>query len=158
VSARGRFKNVAAIGALVVLGSLLCGPGVFAQDEFRLSDLGGGALTSSDLDRGATVLVVWASWSPRGRDINDRVNAIAARWGSRARVATVNFQEDRGAVESFLATRPINAPVYLDLNGDFARKHAVTSLPGLLVFVDGRAVFRGKLPDDPDRVLTQALP
>lgn len=157
MNAMSRAKSVVAFGIVVILAAL-CGPGAFAQDDFRLPGQDGGELTSADLDRGATVLVVWAGWSPRCRDIAQRVNAIAGRWGSRARVATVNFQEDRGAVESFLAGKGMNAPVYLDSNGAFARKHAVTTLPGLLVFVDGRSVYSGKLPEDPDRVLTQVLP
>ena len=149
-------KIVAVIGILVVLASLFS-PGAFAQDDFRLPGQNGGELTSADLDRGATVLVVWAGWSPRCRDIPERVNALAGRWSSRARVATVNFQEDRAAVESFLAGKGMSAPVYRDSDGAFARKHAVTTLPGLLVFVDGRSVYSGKLPDDPDRVLAQVL-
>jgi thiol-disulfide isomerase/thioredoxin len=156
VNAMSRAKSVAAIGILAVLAAL-CSPGAFAQDDVRLPGQNGGELTSADLDRGVTVLVVWASWSPRCRDIPERVNAIAGRWSSRARVATVNFQEDRAAVEAFLAGKGMSAPVYLDSNGAFARKHAVTTLPGLLVFVDGRSAYSGKLPDDPDRVLTQLL-
>ena len=147
--------RVVTIGILVVLATL-CSSGAFAQD-FRLPGQNGGELTSADLDRGTTVLVIWASWSPRCRDIQERVNAIAGNWSSRARVATVNFQEDRAAVESFLAGKGMNAPVYLDANGAFARKHSVTTLPGLLVIVDGRTVYGGKLPDDPEQVLAQVL-
>jgi hypothetical protein len=33
----------------------------------------------------------------------------------------------------------------------------VTNLPGLLVFKDGEAAYRGKLPDDPDQVISQIL-
>lgn len=127
-------------------------------DAFRLPGYQGGELTTADLDRGATVLVVWASWSPRCRDIVEKVNALTAAWSGRARVVTVNFQEDRAAVDAFLNGKGLSAPVFLDADGAFARRHAVTTLPGLLVFVEGRAAYSGKLPDDPEKVLSQVLP
>jgi thiol-disulfide isomerase/thioredoxin len=114
-------------------------------------------LTESDLARGTTIIVVWASWSPRCRDIVERVNPLAERWGGKARVVTVNFQEDRGAVETFLRGKSLRAPVYLDGDGAFSKRHAVTTLPGLLVFVNGRVAYGGRLPEDPDRVLASAV-
>lgn len=121
-----------------------------------LSCLGGGSLSDSDLARGTTVVVVWASWSPRSRDIVDRVNALASRWGGQARVVTVNFQEDRGAIEGKLG-KGFNVPVCLDADGAFCRKHGIATLPGLLVVRDGKAVYHGKLPEDPDKVLADLL-
>ena len=129
-----------------------------AEGGLRLSGYQGGELTSADLDRGTTVLVVWAGWSPRCREIVERVNAIAEGWSGRARVVTVNFQEDRSAVDAFLSGKSLSAPVFLDTDGAFARRHSVTTLPGLLVFVDGQAVFSGKLPEDPQKLLQQVLP
>jgi thiol-disulfide isomerase/thioredoxin len=128
-----------------------------AQEGTRLAGLGGEVLSQSDLDRGATVLVVWASWSPRCRDIVERVNPLAERWGGKARVATVNFQEDRSAVEAFLRGKSLATPVYLDADGAFSKRNAVTTLPGLLVYVDGRVAYSGRLPEDPERVLGQTL-
>lgn len=128
-----------------------------AAQEVRLSGLAGGELGDADLSRGATVAVIWASWSPRSRDIVERVNPIAARWGSQARVVTVNFQEDRPAVERFLAGKGLAAPVFLDTDGAFSKKYAVATLPGLLVVKDGRVTYHGKLPDDPDRVIGESL-
>ncbi len=122
-----------------------------------LSGLGGERLSDADLAQGTTILVVWTSWSPRSRDVVPRVNAIAERWGGRARVGTVNFQEDRGAVEAFLAGKPLAVPVYLDRNGAFSKRYAVATLPGLLILKDGQVAFRGRLPDDPDRVIASHL-
>lgn len=123
----------------------------------RLSGLGGEELREGDLAGGATIVVVWASWSPRGRDIVDRVNALSSRWGGRARVVTVNFQEDRATVESFLSGQRMAVPVFLDTDGAFSKKYSVTTLPGLLVFKDGDAAYRGKLPDDPNSVIVPIL-
>ena len=145
-------------GAFAALVLLLAAPRVApAQGDVRLPGLDGGQLTSADLGRGATVIVVWASWSPRCRDIVERANALAARWGSRARVVTVDFQEEPAAVRAFLAGKKLAVPVYLDRDGDFSKAHAVTTLPGLVVFRDGAARYEGKLPADPDATIGNAL-
>ncbi len=125
--------------------------------EVTLSCLGGERLSDSDLARGATIVVVWASWSPRSRDIVQRVNPIASRWNGSARVVTVNFQEERQAVEGFLAGKGFGAPVCMDPDGVFSRKYNVATLPGLLVVKDGQVAYRGKLPDDADRLLADLL-
>jgi thiol-disulfide isomerase/thioredoxin len=145
-----------AVLAFAVLAGSLASVPVRAQDV-RLSCLQGESLGEADLARGATVVVLWASWSPRSRDIVERVNPLASRWGGRARVVTVNFQEDRQAVAGFLAGKNLGAPVCLDQDGSFSKKYNVANLPGLLVVKDGQVVYRGKLPDDPDRVLADLL-
>lgn len=123
-----------------------------------LQGLGGERLSEADLAQGATIFIVWASWSPHSRDVVPRINQVAQRWGGKARVVTVNFQEDRGAVESFLAGKGMGATVFLDADGAFSKKYAVATLPGLLIIKDGRVAYRGKLPEDPDRVIVEILP
>ena len=147
----GGYWLVAALG-IVLLASLAA-----AQDGARMTGLRGGELTESDLARGRTIVVVWASWSPRCRDIVERVNPLAERWGGKARVGTVNFQEDRAAVEAFLRGKSLSAPVYLDADGAFSKRNAVTTLPGLLVYVDGQVAYSGRLPEDPDSLLSKTL-
>jgi thiol-disulfide isomerase/thioredoxin len=143
-------RSIAA--ALALLAAL-----PLAAQDVRLSCGGGQSLSDADLARGATIIVVWASWSPRSRDIVERVNPLAARWGGRARVLTVNFQEERGAVDSFLAGKGLSVPVCLDTDGSFSKKYNVATLPGLLVVKDGQVAYRGKLPDDPDSVISGLL-
>lgn len=128
-----------------------------SAQEVTLSCLGGERLSEADLARGATIVVVWASWSPRSRDIVQRVNPIAARWSGSARVVTVNFQEERQAVEGFLAGKGLGVPVCMDPDGVFSRKYNVATLPGLLVIKDGQVAYRGKLPDDADRMIADLL-
>lgn len=149
-----RTGRALAFTLLLVLG-LLAAP-LSAQD-LRLPGLQGGQLTDANLAQGATILVVWASWSPKCRDIVDRVNGIQGRWGQSARVVTVNFQEDRAAVQEFLSGQRFSVPVYLDLDGAFSKKHSITTLPGLLVVRDGATAYRGRLPDDPDAVISEIL-
>ena len=142
--------------ALVLL-ALATSPAAFAAEEFRLPGLQGGQLTAADVARGNTALVVWASWSPRCRSVAEDVNGLAARWGDRVRVVSVNFQEERAAIERFLAGRQLSVPVYLDGDGGFSKAHSVATLPGLLVFRDGAVVFHGRFGSDADDVLREAL-
>jgi thiol-disulfide isomerase/thioredoxin len=139
---------------LAMLGSVAA---PLTAQEIRLQSLGGGRLVDSDFARGTTIVVVWASWSPRSRDIAARVSPLARRWGAQARVVTVNFQEDRAAVEGFLAGKDFGAEVFLDPEGSFSKKYAMATLPGLLIIKDGQVVYRGKLPEDPDRVIGEFL-
>lgn len=136
---------------------LVTASALLAQGGLTLRGTKGETLREADLNQGATVMVFWASWSPRGQDIAERVNRIAGRWGSRSRVVTVNFQEDRTTIDEFLAGKGLRVPVFMDSDGTFSKKHAVTALPSLVVFKDGQTAFRGRLPDDPDRVLAEIL-
>jgi thiol-disulfide isomerase/thioredoxin len=123
-----------------------------------LQGLRGERLSEADLAQGGTILIFWASWSPHSRNVVDRVNRVNQRWSGKARVVTVNFQEDRGAVESFLSGKNMGATVFLDADGAFSKKYAVATLPGLLIIKDGKVAYRGKLPDDPDRVIVEIFP
>jgi thiol-disulfide isomerase/thioredoxin len=141
---------VAFAGAAVALAAGIT-PG------FRLAGLGGGQLTSADLAKGKTLIVVWASWSPRCRDIVERANALQARWKGEARVVTVDFQEDPATIQAFLQGKGLVAPVYLDGDGEFSKALAVTSLPGLVVVRDGDIRYQGRLPADADATVAEAL-
>lgn len=155
---RGSRRDRTAAAALLCCAILALGSAAHgAQDDVRLPGLRGGQLTSADLAQGATVVVVWASWSPRCRDIVERVDAIAAKWSGRARIVTVDFQEEPADIEQFLAGKSLAAPVYLDRDGEFSKAHAVATLPGLILFRDGQVRYQGKLPADPDSVLADAL-
>lgn len=124
---------------------------------FRLEGLNGGHLQATDLDQGTIVAIVWASWSPRCRDIVQRANAISDRWGREVRVITVNFQEDEADVRDFLGNQSLKAPIFLDRDGAFSKRYAVTHLPGLLIFRDGQTRFSGRLSRDPDPVISESL-
>ncbi|MHB1194054.1 MAG: TlpA family protein disulfide reductase [Longimicrobiales bacterium] len=133
------------------------GTGQLGVYPIHLEGLGGQTFSDAELGEGATIAVIWASWSPRSRDIVERVNPLVSRWGTRARVITINFQEDRESVRSFLSGRFLLAPVFLDSEGAFSKKFGIATLPSMLVVMDGQVVFRGRLPDDPDRVIGEFL-
>ncbi|MGE0641767.1 MAG: TlpA family protein disulfide reductase [Thermoanaerobaculia bacterium] len=144
----GRFvRRSLRAGVLCAVAVLACAGLAGAQSNVSLPGLGGGSLTSRDLSSGTHVLVVWASWSPRCRDIVQRVNELSGKV-SGARVATIDFQEEAGDVEAFLSGKGLRAPVYLDRSGDFSKAHAVTTLPGLVVYRDGELKFQGHLEND----------
>lgn len=147
--------------SIVLLAVLLCGltpaAATAAEDDFRLPALDGRAtLEPADLESGSTIMVFWASWSPRCRDIVDRTNAIAEDWGERATVVTVNFQEEADVARDFIGGE-LDVDTYLDSDGAFSKQHTMTSLPGLLIYRDGEVAFRGKLPADPSGLIAQAL-
>ena len=153
-----RTRSAWTVAAALAATLLLLASGVPAAAQGgALRGLGGERLSDNDLAHGTTIIVVWASWSPRGRNIDRRVNALVDRWGGNARVVTVNFQEDRATVEEFLRGKDMRAPVFLDTDGSFSKKNAVTNLPGLLVIKDGNTSFRGKLPDDPNSVIAEIV-
>jgi len=73
-------------------------------------------------------------------------------------VVVVDFEEDRPAVEAFLAGKALTVPVFLDTEGALAKKYGIATLPGLLVLREGQVAYRGKLPDSPERVLQPLFP
>jgi thiol-disulfide isomerase/thioredoxin len=147
------------LAAIALLGTALPATPANAQGAqgVLLKGLGGEQLVEADLAQGATIFIVWASWSPHSRGIVDRVNPMVQRWSGKARVVTVNFQENRQAVEGFLAGKSFGTTVFLDTDGTFSKKYAVATLPGLLIIKDGRVAYSGKLPEDPDRVIVEIL-
>jgi thiol-disulfide isomerase/thioredoxin len=128
-----------------------------AAQEIHLQGLRGERLGEGELAKGTTIVIFWTSWSPHSRDIVARVNPLSQRWGGKARVVTVNFEEDRPVVEGFLSGKGFSVPAFLDSDGAFARKYAVAALPGLLILRDGQVVYKGRLPEDPDRVIADFL-
>jgi len=150
-----------ALAVAVLLVALFAGPPSASRpataQEIHLASLASEHLGDAELAQGTVIVVVWATWSPRSRDIVERVKPLAAHWGPRAKVVTVDFEEDRPAIEAFLAGKSLGAPVFLDSDGVFSKKYAIATLPGLLVLKEGKSVYHGKLPDDPDRLITDLL-
>jgi thiol-disulfide isomerase/thioredoxin len=143
--------------AAAALFLLVAGPVPAGAEAWSLNGLHGESLAEADLAQGTTIVVVWATWSPKSRDIVQRTSGLVSRWGAGARILTVDFQEDRAEVDAFLAGKNLPAPVFLDTDGAFSKQYQVATLPGLLVFRDGKVAYHGKLPDDADKVLADLL-
>lgn len=142
----------------VALALALAGAWATLGESLTLPGLRGGELTEAELSRGTVVVVLWASWSPRGRDVASRTNELATKLEGSARVVAVNFQEDQATAESFAAEHPFRVPVYLDQEGSLARRYRLTQLPGLLVLSDGESKFAGALPADAAQTVRDVLP
>lgn len=152
-----RVLAVAGLLAAALFAGPLGGGRPASAQEIHLVGLASERLGDAELGQGTVIVVVWATWSPRSRDIVERVKPLAGRWGPRAKVVTVDFEEERPAIETFLAGRSLGAPVFLDSDGVFSKKYAIATLPGLLVLKEGKTVYHGKLPDDPDRLIADLL-
>lgn len=143
----------------LLVGGLVAGGVSMAwgqREPLRLPGLSGGALSEADLSRGDHVLVFFAGWSPRCRDVVERANALQGAVGG-ARYALIDFQEPAAKVREFLRGKSPRATVYLDEEGAFSKKHSVTQLPYVLVFRDGEVRARGRLDDRATGLVRNAL-
>ncbi len=147
-------KAGSGLGILLAALVLLLAPGgLFASGE-GLTSLDGASAASS-LSSGTQVLVVFASWSPRCRGVVATSNDLVQALGGRAQVSLVAFQEEASAVRSFVGNQA-KAGLLLDPNGDFAKRHAVSALPGLVVLEGGTVKYAGPLPADTAATLKAA--
>lgn len=129
-----------------------------AQDRgLRLEGLDTGEFREAQLAGGDTIIVYWASWSPKCQDIVERVNALASRWSQDARILMVDFKEEPSEARRFLEGKAPKVPVYLDRSGAFAKKHGVTTLPSLLLFRSGKKLYGGALPADAERLIEKTF-
>lgn len=149
---------MARLSGLIAL-CLLLSTAAYAKD---LPGLDGDILQEDVLEAQPTILIVWTTWSPRCRDVVQRVNAIHQRWAGKALVATVVFQEEPEDIRLFLDRQKaqgnaLQASVYLDRDGSFSKENSVTSLPGLIILKRGDPAFRGKLPADPHPLIERTL-
>lgn len=154
----GVLDNVYSRGKAVALALLLAAAAGAAQAQGpSIACADGGSLSLAEVEQGTTIAVFWASWSPRSRDVFERINAIAGKWGGQARVVAINYQEDPGEVRRFLAGRKANAPVCFDVDGSFSKKFKVSTLPVLLILKNGSPAGQGRLGDDADSVIAEAI-
>ncbi len=146
-----------ALLACLCLSLGLATSGATQDPGLKLIGLTGADLRESEIAQGDTIIVFWASWSPKCRDVVERASPIAQTWKGRARVILVSFQERAATVRSFLGDKESAVPVYLDESGSFAKKHGVTTLPTLLVLREGQPLYSGKLPSDAEALLRSTL-
>jgi thiol-disulfide isomerase/thioredoxin len=89
------------------------------------------------------VVDFWATWCEPCRDQLPVLDALAARHGpAGVAVVGVAFDEQRGAVEGFLAETPVSFPIVWDPSGEsWSARFGIDRLPTTVV-VDRRGVVR----------------
>jgi thiol-disulfide isomerase/thioredoxin len=152
-----RLLSPLVLALMVGLSAFACQADAAQESKLVLKGLDHGALSDADLQKGTTILIVFAGWSPRCRDVISRVNGIHGKWGSQARIGLVDFQEPEGDIRAFLKDRETPVPIYLDSDGEFSKRYAVTQLPYLLIIRNGKTLSQGRLPEDADRTISTAL-
>jgi peroxiredoxin len=116
-------------------------PGNLAP-EFQLTQLGGTALTLSDLRGEPAVLVFWASWCSFCKEEAPHVNKLAEAFANRGvHVFGINVRDSQARTEWGVKNFGIHYPVVRDENGDAARDYNVEGIPNVL-FLDRKGVVR----------------
>ena len=141
-----------ALLAICLLVFSVVAPPVFGQGGEGLLTLDRSTLKEGAFE-GDAIVVFFASWSPRCRDVAERAKELEEKWGSRASVFLVAFQEGEEEVRDFLAGAQGEVDVLRDVDGSFSKRHGIITLPSLLVIESGSVAFRGRLPADADSVL-----
>lgn len=154
---RRRIVSNIALALILALVAFACQADAASDSKMVIKGLDRGSLSDADLQKGTTILVVFASWSPRCRDVIARANAIHGKWSNQARIGLVDFQESEADIRGFLKDSKTAVPIYLDSDGEFSKRYAVTQLPYLLIIRDGKILSQGRLPEDADRAISTAL-
>lgn len=111
--------------------------------EVKASDLDGREHDVRADDGKVRVVDFWATWCDPCRDQLPFLDRLSAEYGSRGlSVYAVSFDEDRAAVERFLAESPLSFTVLWDKGGAaLSEPLEVTRLPTTLL-VDRKGVVR----------------
>lgn len=140
------------LAAAVAAASLACaGPGVSARPSplvgtkvnVAASALDGRAVELPAPGVRATVVDFWATWCEPCREQLPDLDRLAAAWRGRGvEVYAISFDEDRGAVDEFVARTPVGFPVLWEKGGgSLADRLALTRLP-TTILIDAAGVVR----------------
>lgn len=114
--------------------------------ELSIDTLGGAAWSPASTRGSVLVVDVWASWCPPCREGMPRLDAIAARH-PKARFVAVSIDEDRDAMDAFLAQVPVRMPVLHDVRQQFlAAPLLITRVPTVLV-IDRGGIIRHRFEE-----------
>ena len=138
--------------AVAAMASLACtGPGAAARPsplvgtkvEVTAKALDGRAVALPAPGVRVTVVDFWATWCEPCREQLPDLDRLAAAWRGRGvEVYAISFDEDRGAVDEFVARTPVGFPVLWDKGGGaLADRLALTRLP-TTILLDAAGVVR----------------
>jgi thiol-disulfide isomerase/thioredoxin len=124
----------------------------YSQGLEGLVHLDGSTLEPDALE-GDAIVIFFASWSPRCRNVVAQASSLQQEWGTRAAVFLVSFQESEEEVRAFLDSADVDIEILRDVDGSFSKRHGITTLPSLLVLEGGTVAFRGRLTADASSAL-----
>ena len=117
---------------------------------FALKDTGGKEWKSADLyAKGPTVVVFWATWSPRSAEVIHDLEALRAKIGAeKIQVVTVNCEHpsitgaDREAIAAVAKQLGFSGPVLIDDGLIAFNDYGTMALPSTLVLgADGKVAY-----------------
>jgi thiol-disulfide isomerase/thioredoxin len=111
--------------------------------DVAAADLSGRELRVAGNGARLTVVDFWATWCEPCRAQLPALDRLAAKHGpSGVAVYAISFDDDRGAVERFVAEAPVSFPVLWDKGGEtLAAPLELTRLPTTVV-IDAAGVVR----------------
>lgn len=129
--------------AMLSIGAMAVRVGVRIGDsgpDFKLQDLAGKEVSLKDFRGKAVVLNFWATWCPPCRA--ELPDFQKEHKGARDFVIlTVNQQEDKKTVSSFMNKGKYTFPVLLDLKGTVGSLYQVRGIP-TTYFIDKKGIIR----------------
>jgi len=110
--------------------------------DFQLTELGGEAVSLSDM-RGMTVLLnFWATWCPPCRAEMPYIQQIYEEGASRGlMVLAVNLGESPAEVKEFMESNNLSFPVLLDINKEVGRSYGIQAIPTTFI-IDQSGIIR----------------
>lgn len=111
---------------------------------FDLSDLAGSRVRSSDFTDTPLVIMFWSTWNAPAADemhILDRYLAGGSAQSSLVQIISVNTQEERSIVSSFVERGRYKVRTLLDAQGIIGNRYELQSVP-TFYFVDRTGIIR----------------
>ncbi len=124
-------------------------PGVGDEMEIAFTDLSGTKIDLAKMKDKVVLVDFWATWC--GPCIAEMPNVIAAYEKYREQgfeVLGISLDEDKAALEKFIAEKKMNWPQFFDGQGwanELARKHGIQSIPATFLIGKGGKVIAANL-------------
>jgi thiol-disulfide isomerase/thioredoxin len=100
----------------------------------RLRDVGGRPFDRSDFSGKVSLVNFWATWCPPCIEEIPSLNRLRRKFAGRPfELISINYAQDRDTVLEFLQRVPVEFPVLLDAEGDYAKSWNVISFPSTFV-------------------------
>ncbi|MFO7662921.1 MAG: TlpA disulfide reductase family protein [Chloroflexota bacterium] len=112
--------------------------------DFTLQAIDGSTFTLSDFSAGdgrPVVLNFWATWCPPCRVEMPYFDRVAARYGERAAIVSINQAESPETIATFAERNGLTYPLLIDQDFKINNLYGVLNLP-TTIFIDRNGVVR----------------